>query len=397
MPKNILIVDDEALILKALKRLFKQTDYKIFISSNGYEALNILNTETIDMMITDLRMPDMNGYELLTKVKATYPNVIRIGLSGYVDEKTIMELFQKNLVKMCIYKPWDNEVLLKNVEQVFELNNILSGSGILQIIKSIDELPHLNNIYNELCTLIDANADINAIEKLLMTDQTIVAKLLRIVNSAFINVKTGSLKRAITYIGLSYTKAIVLAASLPDKMHHSGTLANLSEQFYKHSLITNKICNYIYNKYLRKEIPSESSCIGLLHGVGRTILINNFPKEYMKIAEILNTEKGLISKIEKEIIGIDHGEMSGYLLNWWGLPYNIVEAILFHSKPLEDNVINKELASVIHISDYYALKLLGFASEEEIDVKIFEFLNINIEDLEKALIGQILDKDLLDI
>lgn len=389
MEKNVLVVDDEEQIRKAIRRLFVQKDYHIHLAESGQQALHILQNEKIDMILSDIRMPDLDGIELLSIVKEKYPDIIRLILSGYVDEKTIFFLFNNNLAKMCIYKPWDNEELLKIINQIFELNSILTSNSMLQIIKNIDDLPTINHIYHDLCELIDQNKNIDAIERLLIKDQAIVAAILRIVNSAFINIKTGSLKKAISYIGLAQTKNIVMVASISHKVNLSTKLTIANELFNKHSILTNQITHIIYQKFLHKEIPADSSCVGLLHEIGRIVLMNNFPGKYEKVITLMRSKEKTYSQIEKENLGITHEEMSSYLLNWWGLPYSMVEAILYHHSPLEENVINKELASAIHIADFYATKLLNEPWLDYLDMKVLDYLHIPMLDLEKLLIEKI--------
>lgn len=383
--KQILLVDDELLILKALKRILSNTDFHVIAFESGKEALMFLENQSVDMLITDIRMPEMDGIQFLEIVKHRYPDIIRLVLSGYSDEKTIYRLFEQNLAKMCIYKPWNNDELLNIINQVFETNNALNSNCVLQVIKKIDNLPVLNNIYNELCILVDSNASISEIEHLLMKDQAIIADILRIANSAYMNIKTGSIRKAISYIGLKYIKDIVLVASLPKLQGIDKLNKHIYELFYNHSMLTNKLCCLIYSNFLAKEIPQDSSCIGLLHEVGRIILMNNFPDEYTKIIKLASVDKRHLYQIETDIFGVGHQIMSSYLLNWWGFPFNLVDAILNHHSPLSNHVINKELASVLYLADYSAARILSFPWVNIIDDAIYDYLDINKTTFEKAI------------
>lgn len=385
MTKKILLIDDEEQIRKVLKRLFMKTDYEVFLAEGSQQALELLQEEKFDMLITDLRMPGMDGYELLTEVKGKYPEIIRIVLSGYAEEKIIYQLFQNNLAKMCIYKPWDNAYLLQSIRQIFELNSILSSNSILQIIKNLGHLPVLNNIYKELCELMDINASIIDFERLLMKDQTIVASILHLANSAFFHVNTGSLRKAISFIGLNQTKNIVFMASLSYERPRYGKLKAIYDQFSDHSNLTNKICYLIYRYMLLKEIPSDSSCIGLLHGIGRIVLMNNFTSQYEKIIYSWRAGSQPLYQIEKDTLGVSHQEMSGYLLDWWGLPFSIVEPILYHHSPWENNIINKELTYVIYIADYYATEYINEQCHDPVDERAFEALGLSKVKLESVL------------
>lgn len=103
MMKKLLFVDDERKILSSLNRLMIDVDYEILTAESGQEALEILEEEPdIDLIISDMRMPYMTGYELLSIVKQRYPKVIRVILSGYTDEKIIYKALQENVAKIYL-------------------------------------------------------------------------------------------------------------------------------------------------------------------------------------------------------------------------------------------------------------------------------------------------------
>ena len=98
--KTILIVDDEVPILKALSRVFFDTDYQILTAENGDDALKLLRAHKVDLVLSDMRMPLMDGYELLSIVKQLYPATIRVILSGYSEEKTIFKGLVHNIAQI---------------------------------------------------------------------------------------------------------------------------------------------------------------------------------------------------------------------------------------------------------------------------------------------------------
>ena len=99
MPKSVLVVDDEKQILRSFNRLFMDAPYEIHTAESGQDALVLLAETQIDMIISDMRMPGMDGYALLREVKRLYPETIRLILSGYADERVIFNALQNNLAK----------------------------------------------------------------------------------------------------------------------------------------------------------------------------------------------------------------------------------------------------------------------------------------------------------
>lgn len=115
----ILFVDDEEDVLSSLIRQFRKADFKVHTAIDGEAALNILESEPVNIIITDERMPGMNGIELLQKVKKKYPDTIRIVLSGYADSSSIIDAINKGEVYRFVSKPWSKEKLIEVIEQAF--------------------------------------------------------------------------------------------------------------------------------------------------------------------------------------------------------------------------------------------------------------------------------------
>ena len=117
---KILFVDDESNVLKSLKRLFIDADYKIFTAPSGDEGLKILKENSVSLVISDYRMPEMNGVQFLNKVKKFYPDTIRIILSGYADVIAIVEAINDGEVYKFLAKPWNDQELLTTVGRAIE-------------------------------------------------------------------------------------------------------------------------------------------------------------------------------------------------------------------------------------------------------------------------------------
>jgi two-component system NtrC family sensor kinase len=109
---KILCVDDEENVLSALKRLFLDYDYEIITATSGSEGLEILNnTDTVQIVISDYRMPQMNGVDFLQKVYRNWPDTVRIVLSGFADMSVIVDAINEGHTYEFIQKPWDDDKL----------------------------------------------------------------------------------------------------------------------------------------------------------------------------------------------------------------------------------------------------------------------------------------------
>ena len=385
MYEQILLVDDEKQILDALRRTFIGRGYVIFTASSGRQALEIMAKEKIDLIITDVRMPHMNGYELLKEVKEKYPMIIRVILSGYADSSLIVKIQRESLAKRYLYKPWKNQELIRVVEQMFRVEKILKDKNLLQLINRIEYLPSPSNVYHKFNTLARQDADMDKIAKVIETDQSIAAKVLQVANSAMYGINTGSVHKAISYLGLNNVKYIILSATtFNDSFGRRTSRLNRDiNMLWKHSVTTNQILIHLYESIFKERIPDTYSALGLLHDIGKVVLMTNFTDKYMKAAESIKYNKDLVYYYEKmEFTDVTSQEIGAYLLNWWELPSQLVEAVLYHNKPLDRDVIDKEIVALLSIAEVYSWNYIYKGKIQEHDKDLLELFKLTEEDFD---------------
>ena len=117
--KTLLIIDDEASILSALKRLLRREDYEILTADNAGAGFDLLATHKVQVVVSDQRMPEMNGTEFLSRVKDLYPETVRIVLSGYTDLESITSAVNRGAIYKFFTKPWDDETMRDNIRDAF--------------------------------------------------------------------------------------------------------------------------------------------------------------------------------------------------------------------------------------------------------------------------------------
>jgi len=119
MERVLLLVDDEDNIVRALVRLLRREGYKILTANSGAEGLEILKENEVGVILSDQRMPEMNGTEFLSRVKVLYPDTVRIVLSGYTDLNSVTDAINHGAIYKFLTKPWDDELLKENIQQAF--------------------------------------------------------------------------------------------------------------------------------------------------------------------------------------------------------------------------------------------------------------------------------------
>lgn len=386
MLKTILFVDDESQILRAITRLFMDTEYEVITAESGQEALNILGNEKVDVIVSDMKMPKMTGYELLSEVKKRFPNIVRIILSGFSDERIVFDALQKNIAKLYILKPWENAVLINTIEKVFQIENVLKNNkNVLKLVNNASELPTIKTSYQNIINVIENDGEIYKIVDAIEHDNSIVIKLLHIVNSSYYAIKTGSIKRAVAYLGLDNIKNIVIASAFIDGLSFNSKDNKKLEELWEHAFISNRIISIIYNEFLNKKIPETEMNAGLLSNVGIIFMIHSFQNKYMEIFDEIEIHHNSLIELENKAFGTTHQEVGGYLLQWWDIPLPIVEAALYHHNPFDEHIINQQIVYAAHIAEKYAWDILGGNYFLEFDERVFKELKIDRMKFEKKL------------
>jgi len=159
----LLLVDDEENILSSLVRLFRTEKYTILRASSGRQGIEILKDQEVGVIISDQRMPEMTGVEFLSKVKLTHPDTIRIVLSGYTELKSITDAINEGAIYKFLTKPWNDDLLKKNVAEAFEGHEIkLENQRLNDELKAAyTSLEKINKELNENFEKKSEEAEIN--------------------------------------------------------------------------------------------------------------------------------------------------------------------------------------------------------------------------------------------
>ncbi len=133
-PATLLFVDDEPSILSSLKRLFRPHGYRIFTAEGGAAGLEILQREAVDLVISDMRMPLMDGARFLEQVRQHWPEVIRILLTGYADMESTIAAINRGQIYRYVNKPWDDNEIVLIVREALERRRLEQENGRLNSV-----------------------------------------------------------------------------------------------------------------------------------------------------------------------------------------------------------------------------------------------------------------------
>ncbi len=380
--KKILIVDDEVQILKALSRMFLETDYEIFSAENGMEAIKLIENTEIDMVISDMRMPILDGYQLLSIVKEKYPKIIRIILSGYAEEKPMFRALLHNVAKLYVFKPWNNTELLENINKLFEDDEVLNSEDLVKSIKNIgcnDTMP-IN--CEKMISLIEEE-NIDALVNELEADSVMSSLLIQVGKSAVYGVMPNTVKQAAHYIGLHNLKTFIHWASVINSTKQTEDISEAPELLWQHAYLSNRIFLFLYETFFHKQPPEAAMFAGLMHNIGLIVLSKSLLNKGKLGKASLTVDD--YAKLDLEEYEFNHQEIGGYLLDKWDLPFPMYEVALYHHRPNSTCIVHHELVTCVHIAQHYAWVCLGAKVAEPIADEAFDHIDIDIDDFEKRL------------
>ncbi len=143
---QILFVDDERPILNSLKRLLRPTGHRVHIANSGAEGLAVLNENPIDVVVSDMRMPEMDGAEFLAAVAERWPETTRMLLTGYADLTSAIDAINNGAISRYLTKPWQDTDIVMCLEQAIETQRLTREKHRLEVLtaRQNDELKSLN-------------------------------------------------------------------------------------------------------------------------------------------------------------------------------------------------------------------------------------------------------------
>ena len=381
--KQILFVDDEPMLLKGLQRILRKMrpEWDMAFSSSGKEALDILGQQPMDVIVSDLKMPEMDGMQLLTEVKTRHPEVVRIILSGHLEHEMTLQSVQ--YAHQNLSKPCDAEILKQTLGKLFALRDILADESVKKIVAQIESLPSLPAIYSEIIEEMHSeDPSIKKVGDIISKDLSMTAKILQVVNSVFFGLprKISSTQEAVVLLGLETIRALVLSVKIFAEFSQKKFSWFNIDELFSHSISVSTYAKTIVKKEkLGQDLINKSLMAGLLHDLGKLILATNFQEPYK---EILATAEGAdrnLWVLENEAFGTSHAEIGAYLMGLWRLETPIIEAIAFHHCPANSMSQNMGLLTAVHVGnviDHLGQSSTNGDTELQYDVQYLDILGL---------------------
>ncbi|MDB6033468.1 MAG: hypothetical protein JWM16_3806 [Verrucomicrobiales bacterium] len=335
--KRILFVDDEAMVLQGLQRMLRgmRSEWDMVFAESGALALDLMEKSAFDAVVSDMRMPGMNGAALLAEVMTRFPKTIRLILSGHADQDLILKCVGST--HQYLSKPCEPDTLKAAILRAFELEKSLQNPRLRELAAQMDSLPSVPSLYTKIVQkLRDPEIGLDEIGQIIGQDLAMTAKILKLVNSSFFGLRrrVSNPAEAVSFIGLETMKSLVLCIHAFSQFDHAKLGSFSIEQMWTHSQETGSLAKQIARlEHADTQTMDESFVAGLLHDAGKLILAANFPDQYRHVLESQRLGRISLQDAEADAFGADHAIVGGYLLGLWGLPVPVVEAITFHHCP----------------------------------------------------------------
>lgn len=265
MKKRLLFVDDEPNILQGLKRMLRshRDKWDMAFAEGGQQALEIMQQESFDAVVSDMRMPGMDGAQLLEEISQRHPDTVRIVLSGHSGEELVMRSVGPS--HQYLAKPCEPELLETTLNSAFALRDRLGDGKLRTLISGLTSLPSLPVVYNEVVQKLRSDdASVADIGEIIAGDPGLMTKIIQLVNSAYFGLarNVSSPAEAAAMLGIDTLKGLVLSIGIFSQFEQS-TLDRLAPvDIWNHSLTVGKLAKSIAKSQDADKLLMEQAYMG---------------------------------------------------------------------------------------------------------------------------------------
>jgi HD-like signal output (HDOD) protein/CheY-like chemotaxis protein len=335
------------------------SEWQANFAKTGPEALARLEKEDFAAVVADVQLLDMSGVDLLDAVLQRQCNAIRILLSESSDLQSTVKCIGK--AHHHLLKPCDAAMVLTALEEGLNPSGWRPSKSVQDLIGKMRWVPSPPNIYFRIAMEMDSpSASVETVGRIIAEDPPTTAKVLQMANSAVfgLHMQVNEPADAVAYIGMEAARTLVLLAhtfSEFDRLPRSGF--SIDELWY-HSVLVGQIARRIaLVEQAGSEVAEQAYAAGLLHDLGKVMFAANLPVPFGQALILANQGEHKLHLAETQLFGANHAEIGACLLEIWGLPAPIVEAVAFHHQPEAAGNKNFSALTAVHAADVFAQQI----------------------------------------
>lgn len=336
---RILFVDDEANALKGLERMLhaSRSEWDIVFVCGGAKALTVLESSHFDIVVSDLRMPEVDGFAVLNAVRQRSPETVRIALSGHADRESTLRAMRQ--IHQFLAKPCDSETLKLTLRRALRLGEFLAEDRLRRLIAQMSTLPSLSSLYDSVVQeLEEFGSSLRSIGETIERDPGMSTKVLQLANCAFFGLpqRVTSPVQATILLGAETLRILVLSVRIFEQFETEAPAGLVVSDVWQHSVLCARLAKRLaVAESASAEVAESAFLAGLLHDVGKLVLATNLPEKYHAVLRLAQGRLEATLALERRIIGATHGEVGAYLMGLWGFQEDVIEAIAWHHAPAE--------------------------------------------------------------
>jgi len=355
MKKRILFVEDNHLLRQMYLMMMEgeEESWDAVAARDAREALKLMEQSPFEVVVSDMRMPGMDGIELMGVVRQLYPGSSRIILSGLSDQVEIARSLDST--HQFLAKPFDIKALKATLSRLGNLDAYLKDKRLQALVGQMRVLPSFPSVYHAIMKELGSDdPSIERLAQIIAEDPSMTAKLLQIANSAAGGraTKASSPFEAVQFVGMSAVRSLALSAHIFRSFEQIKLKEFSITQLWDHTLRSGFIAQTIMQLERAESADVEEAHIaGMLHDLGKLMLADSMPEQFQKALALATEHKLTSEKAELEIFGAEHSGVAAYLLSLWGLPVTMVEAVAFHHTPSSSEHIEFGALTAVHAAD----------------------------------------------
>jgi HD-like signal output (HDOD) protein len=339
---RILFLDDEIAILSAMRSLFRKEGYDLILHSDPGAALEYLQNDPVDIIVSDLRMPHLSGIEFLSKAGSLCPGAIRIMLSGYEDKGVVLNAVARGLARDYVMKPWDDTTFRELIRDSVQLRASFHTQQLRDVFGSMESMPSPPHSLDLLARVLNGtDAPIKEIVAAIEQQPPLIARLLRVANSVHYGARhsIANVRDAVLFVGTEYVASLLLAMESFDALHAcSGrTDGAIIERLWQEALDRARIAKAIAERWEGFEDRYLAFIASLFQEIGFVVRAQTHPdesREFFYRTEVQGTD---ILEADALTFGTTHDVVGSALLTYWNFPPPVVAAVTGHHQPPDDN------------------------------------------------------------
>ncbi|KAF0225057.1 MAG: Response regulator containing a CheY-like receiver domain and an HTH DNA-binding [Rhodospirillaceae bacterium] len=350
---RIVFIDDEPHVLRGLRRSMHEMDdqWRMEFFESGSAALDWLQRNEVDVVVTDMRMPGMDGAQVLASVRKHHPQAIRVILSGYAETASVLKTVEQAHIYLA--KPCDPQSLKAAITRPLALRRFLSDPALLSVIGGLSNLPSLPGVITQLMAeLARPDASATSVAAILGRDMAMTAEILKLTNSAFfaLPAQVTSALQAVKTLGMETVQSLALHVGLFRQLDIDRVSPTALDDLTRYSLEMAALAEAVaLADGAADAVGKAAYCAAMLSPIGSLVLLDHAPDRYAEAMALVGPHFSH-AQAEQKVFGTSHPIIGAYLLGLWGFADSIVEAVAFAAAPAAAPTATSPVLLAAHVA-----------------------------------------------